>query len=158
MDEKTTGLIRRNGHAGGGEVARLTQDIDAIRSNLDGLIDELDRRRRAAMDFRLQVRRHPLPFVIGVVAVAALIGGGIALAVARQRRRARLTFKIRRVSQGLRRLARKTKEAALQAAREDHDGAGRKAGRLGLKLLAAGSKITVARAARGVRKGRAKGG
>jgi len=148
MDEKTTGLIRHDGHAGAGEVARLTEDIDTIRNNLDGLIDELDRRRREAMDVRLQVRRHPVTFGIGVVAVAALIGGGVALLVARQRRRAGLAFKVRRVGRGLARLARKTKQAALEAAREDHDGAGRKVGRLGLRLLAAGGKMTVARVAR----------
>jgi hypothetical protein len=58
--------------------------IEGLRSELDELVGELDRRRHEAMDVRLQIRRHPR--VAGVVlALAALTVVG-RLTVLRRRR------------------------------------------------------------------------
>jgi hypothetical protein len=67
----------------------LENEIDEIRTDLDGLVGELDRRRHDALDWRLQVRRHQRGLAIALVAGV----GSIALAVlmlrsARRRREA----------------------------------------------------------------------
>jgi hypothetical protein len=61
-------------------------EIDVLRSELGGLVAELDRRRHEAFDVRLQASRHPL-VVAGVATVVALaVGGAIALAMRDVRR------------------------------------------------------------------------
>jgi hypothetical protein len=145
MDEKASGLIRRgqgNGHGDGhSDIARLTHDIDSIRGNLDDLIDELDRRRRRAMNLKLQARSHPVSFVLGTVAVLGLVTAAIAFGITQHRRRARISFRARRIGRNV--------AHVLNAVQKD--GAGRRVGRLGLRLLAAGGKLTVAAAARSLR-------
>jgi hypothetical protein len=74
------------------ESDRLRADIDATHHRLEGLLGELDRRRREALDVRLQMSRHPLVFVAGAALALGVLGGGTALAIARvrqQRRRRR---------------------------------------------------------------------
>ena len=144
MDEKETGLTQRgteNGAGGFGEVTRLSHDIDSIRSNLDGLIDELGRRRRDAMDVRLQARRHPVTFIVGAVAIAGLVAGAITLAVMQHRRHARLSFRARRAQRNLARLW-KSRRAITEPRHEDG---------VGKKLLAAGGKLAMAVALKRVR-------
>jgi hypothetical protein len=74
---------------GGGEAReaaeRIDAEVDQLRGELSRLLDELDRRREA-LDPRVQMRRRPLT---GAVA-GGLVGvmGGLALAVARRRKRA----------------------------------------------------------------------
>jgi hypothetical protein len=63
----------------------LQQDIQAIRGNLGELIRELDYRRRRAMDFRGHFRRHPVPTILGAVAVLGLAAGAVALSISRRR-------------------------------------------------------------------------
>jgi hypothetical protein len=86
-----------NGHGGAksaqgadSESARLRADIDATHERLEGLLGELDRRRREAFDVRLQMRRHPVAFGIGAAIALGALGGGTTLAVMRIRRRRRL--------------------------------------------------------------------
>ena len=74
----------------GSESDRLRADIDATHRRLEGLLGELDRRRREAFDVRLQMRRHPVAFVVGAALALGAIGGGTTLAVMRIRRRRRL--------------------------------------------------------------------
>ena len=85
-----------NGHGGarsangaGSESDRLRADIDATHRRLEGLLGELDRRRREAFDVRLQMRRHPVAFAVGAALALGAMGGGTALVVARTRRRRR---------------------------------------------------------------------
>lgn len=74
--------------SGGGhsESDRLREDIDATHHRLEGLLGELDRRRREAFDIRLQMRRHPVIFIAGAALALGAVGGGAALAIARMRR------------------------------------------------------------------------
>jgi len=65
----------------------LQKEVVAARAGLDRLVGELDRRRHALFDVRGQLRRHPLPLLLGGLAVVAAIGGTITLLVVRQRRR-----------------------------------------------------------------------
>ena len=65
---------------------RIEHEIESIRGDLDVLVRELDRRRHAALDWRLQVRRHrrELSIAAGVAAVAVI---GLVWWGARRRRR-----------------------------------------------------------------------
>ena len=67
--------------------AELEREVVSLRAGLDRLLGELDRRRHALFDVRGQLRRHPLPVILGGLAVATAIGGTIALLVVRRRRR-----------------------------------------------------------------------
>ena len=68
---------------------RLRADIDATHRRLEGLLGELDRRRREAFDVKLQMRRHPVAFTVGAVLALAAVGGGTSLAIMRIQRRRR---------------------------------------------------------------------
>lgn len=88
---------RSNGHGGAksahgaeSESARLRADIDATHQRLEGLLGELDRRRREAFDVRLQMRRHPVAFAVAATLALGAIGGGTTIAVMRLQRRRRL--------------------------------------------------------------------
>jgi len=41
------------------DAQEIEQEIEGLRSELGGLVHELDRRRHEATDLRLQIRRHP---------------------------------------------------------------------------------------------------
>jgi hypothetical protein len=75
-----------NGGSGHRESDRLREDIDATHRRLEGLLGELDRRRREAFDIRLQMRRHPVIFAAGAALALGALGGGTALAISRMRR------------------------------------------------------------------------
>jgi hypothetical protein len=64
------------------EPRRIEREIDALRTELDGLVDELDRRRHDALDWRLQLRKHRGAVALGAGALLAIT----ALAVRRARR------------------------------------------------------------------------
>lgn len=83
MGPRTNGV---NGH-GDGEVGRVAGEIESLRHELGGLVGELDRRRREAFDFRLQVRRHPVAIALAATAAALAVGGLVAFAVRERRRR-----------------------------------------------------------------------
>ena len=57
-----------------GRLRALADDITTVRERLDALVDELDRRRHAAMDWRGQARRHARGLAVGALAVAAAAG------------------------------------------------------------------------------------
>ncbi len=64
------------------ESACLRADIDATHQRLEGLLGELDRRRREAFDVRLQMRRHPVASPRSLRRSRwARCGGGTTLAV-----------------------------------------------------------------------------
>ena len=66
--------------------ATLQKEVVDARKDLDRLVGELDRRRHALFDIRGQFRRHPLPFILGGLALLTAVGGTVALIVARRRR------------------------------------------------------------------------
>ena len=71
------------------ESDRLRADIDATHRRLEGLLGELDRRRREAFDVKLQMRRHPVAFAVGAALALGAVGGGTAFGIARIHRRHR---------------------------------------------------------------------
>ncbi|MES1165084.1 MAG: hypothetical protein ABUR63_04960 [Verrucomicrobiota bacterium] len=66
--------------------AVLQKEVVAARNDLDRLVGELDRRRHAFFDIRGQIRRNPVPFILGSLAVLTAVGGTVALIVMRRRR------------------------------------------------------------------------
>jgi hypothetical protein len=92
-DGKALTAPGKNGHAQppgpaqSSDPAELEKEVIAARAGLDRLIGELDRRRHALFDVRGQLRRHPVPIILGGLAVAAAVGGAITLLIVRQRRR-----------------------------------------------------------------------
>jgi hypothetical protein len=79
---------------------QLLGDIQSIRGHLDELVGELSRRGHQALDLRRQLRRHPLGFVLGAIALCGLVGGAVAVSLAR-RRRARAVPPLSRLRRGL---------------------------------------------------------
>lgn len=74
----TTRAVETDG-TGGERVRTLGREITEVRERLDALVDELDRRRHAALDWRSQLRRHALGLVSTGVALAALASVALAL-------------------------------------------------------------------------------
>jgi hypothetical protein len=94
------GADRMNGAA----PEHVAGDIDRLRGELGRLVSELDRRRHEALDVRLQLRRHPLAAVLAASAAALVLGGLVALAVGRRRRRRSPMHRAREVRGALARL------------------------------------------------------
>jgi hypothetical protein len=74
-------------------VQKLGDEIEEVRGRLDALADELDRRRHAALDWRLQLRRHALGLTMTALAVVVIAAGvawrGRVLSAIPRRRRSR---------------------------------------------------------------------
>jgi hypothetical protein len=81
-----------NGH----DPERLEHEVEDIRSNIDHIVIELDRRRHELFDWRLQLRRHGV--ALGALAAAFVVAtaGSIGFAIWRSRRRARPLAKAKR--------------------------------------------------------------
>ena len=71
-------------------------EIEHLRARLDRSLAELDRRRHELTDIRLQVRKHPVVLIGTGTAMLLLIGGGVALAIWRSRKREELPQKAKR--------------------------------------------------------------
>ena len=94
----------KNGSARSEDVHRVAGEIDVLRTELGGLVGELDRRRHEATDVRLQMSRHPI-VVAALATVAALVlGGAIALVVRGKRQSRRPSVRARETRRALRRL------------------------------------------------------
>lgn len=64
----------------------IEAEIERLRSELDGMVGELDRRRHEALDLRLQLRRHAtLVAVAGAVTAAVVIAAGAGWISSRRR-------------------------------------------------------------------------
>lgn len=86
------------------DVGRIAGEIDSIRTELGGLVGELDRRRREAFDIGLQVRRHPIVVAVAAGAAALVVGGIIAFAVHQRRERRRPSVRVHQTRRALARL------------------------------------------------------
>ena len=90
MGEEAHGMKPADGEPGA--AGRIEREIGSLRSEIDEMVNELDRRRREAFDVRLQLRRHPVAVTVTAVALAALLGGSIALLVRDGRRKRRASY------------------------------------------------------------------
>jgi len=77
--------------------SEIEGEITAIRRELGDLVGELDRRRRAFFDVRAQLRAHPVAIAVTGLAVAAVLGGAVALLVHNGRRKQRPSYKARQL-------------------------------------------------------------
>jgi hypothetical protein len=65
----------------------LEREVEEIRDNISGIVGELDRRRQALVDWRLQLRKHgPL---IAAVGASCVVGFGLTVAIGSVRRKRR---------------------------------------------------------------------
>jgi hypothetical protein len=94
------------------QAAKLEKEIEGIRGRLDGMVGELDRRRHDLFDVRAQLRRHAVPLVAVALALLGIAGGGIALGIARRRRRARVGARLTRLQEAVGRMIAKPNQAA----------------------------------------------
>lgn len=79
------------------QLDQVSERIEKSRARLDDLVSELDQRRHVVANVRRTLREHPVWGVGSVVLGLALIGGGVALAVQRQRRRQTLSARAERL-------------------------------------------------------------
>jgi hypothetical protein len=94
----------KNGSPSPGHVGRVASEIGVLRSELGGLVAELDRRRHEALDVRLQVSRHPLTVAVIATVSALVLGGAIAVVVRARRQQRRPTVRARQTRRALARL------------------------------------------------------
>jgi hypothetical protein len=85
-------------------VGRVAGEIDTLRTELGGLVAELDRRRHEALDLGLQIKRHPVLVATVATVAALLVGGAIAVAVRGRRQRRRPAVRAREARRALSRL------------------------------------------------------
>ncbi len=83
MDKGTLGVV--TGGKDDADQAAIEREIDLIRGNLEGLVDELDHRRHR-LNPVVAATRHPSGFLIGGVLVAGAVTVAILLHNARARR------------------------------------------------------------------------
>jgi ABC-type uncharacterized transport system fused permease/ATPase subunit len=92
MGQGTTRLENTNGSSA--RVRELGNETDGVRRELDELVMELDRRRHQALDWRLQVRRHARPLALLGAGLVVVVGSGVAVSIARNRRRQTLAARV----------------------------------------------------------------
>ncbi len=86
--------------------AELQKEVVAARHDLDRLVGELDRRRHAFFDVGAQIRRNPVPFILGGLALLTAVGGTVALIVSRRRRQNAWPQRVQRLRHALAEAAR----------------------------------------------------
>jgi hypothetical protein len=106
VDVNTTNGITKH-HPTEADARGLETNIDEIRDHLGALVSELDRRRRDAMDLKLQFHRRPVTLVLVAVAAVGMLAGAIALVVTQWHRRRSLVGRADRMRAALRRVARR---------------------------------------------------
>jgi len=80
-----------------GSDARVTvlgAEAAAARDRLDAILGELGRRRDELLDWRTQLRRHRRELTVVLGGVAALAAAGLAVHIARRRRRSGLSARV----------------------------------------------------------------
>ena len=94
MGERADGV---KGNHGGARSSAIEREISGIRDEIGTLVGELDRRRRDLFDVRGQVRRHPVAASMAGLAVAAVLGGSVALLVHNTRRKHRASYRAKQL-------------------------------------------------------------
>lgn len=94
MGERADGV---KGNHGGARSSAIEREISGIRDEIGTLVGELDRRRRDLFDLRSQVRRHPVAASMAGLAVAAVLGGSVALLVHNTRRKHRASYRAKQL-------------------------------------------------------------
>ena len=87
-------------------VVALGAAATAARDRLDGLVAELGRRRDEVMDWRTQLRRHRRGLTIVLGGVAAMAAAGLAVQIARSRRKGGLAARVAELTDRAERLGR----------------------------------------------------
>ncbi|MBS2027458.1 MAG: hypothetical protein JST54_06080 [Deltaproteobacteria bacterium] len=82
---------------------RLQDEIAALRTELGGAVEELDRRRKQLMDLPTQLKQHALPVAIAATVGVLALAGLAAFAIAQRREQQRPRAKIRRARKAARR-------------------------------------------------------
>ena len=85
-------------------VKEIAQEIDELRDEMTPLVTELDRRRRAALDWKLQAREHAVPVAIAALAIAGLTGYAVWSAVHERREARRPVAKVKNLRLALSRM------------------------------------------------------
>ncbi|RIL05728.1 MAG: hypothetical protein DCC71_09245 [Proteobacteria bacterium] len=83
------------------EPDHIESEIHAIRDDLSGLMSELDRRRHAALDWRLQLRNHRRELMIAAGGLALAVAGGVAVRHAMRQRRQQPIARVQRLGHAL---------------------------------------------------------
>jgi hypothetical protein len=117
MDTRTVGV---NGHreelrhdgSSQEQAEALQRDIERLRGDLASTVGELDRRRHDLLDVRGQLRRHPVPIALVMVALLGVAAGGIALVVTRNRRWQELPARLERLREAVGRMVDQPKRVA----------------------------------------------
>jgi hypothetical protein len=74
----------------------LEHQVEDIRSNIDDIVDELDKRRHELFDWRLQLRKHARTFGALAAVLVVTMAGTIAFSIWQSRRRSRPLAKAKR--------------------------------------------------------------
>jgi len=74
----------------------VEREIEHLRTRLDRSLAELDRRRHELTDVKLQIRKHP-GVLWGAGGLLLLVGGGVAFAIWRAKKRQELPAKAHRL-------------------------------------------------------------
>jgi len=90
----------------------LELNVELVRQRLDATIRELDRRRHDVFDIRRQIKRHALPVIGGIVALAATVAAMTVWALRRRIARHRLMPKMQRLRRALGRMVEKPDRVA----------------------------------------------
>jgi hypothetical protein len=90
----------------------LELNVEMVRQRLDATIRELDRRRHDAFDIKYQIRRHALPVIGGIVALAAAVAAVTVWALRRRSDRRRLVPRLQRLRSAVRRMVDKPDRVA----------------------------------------------
>lgn len=75
----------------------IAHEIDSLREEMTPIVEELDRRRRNALDWRLQAREHVVPVVVTTAVIVGAASWLIWQAVEERRERQRPVEKARRL-------------------------------------------------------------
>jgi hypothetical protein len=132
MDKGTTGLKPIEGDEE--QAASIEKEIEVIRNNLDGLVDELDQRRHRLSPAYV-AKHHPAVLVLGGLVVVGAVWAGLAIHSYRERKRSSWMGRVHRL------------RSALGNLLENSDPIAAKPG-TGKKILTAAATAAVAVAAR----------
>lgn len=86
------------------DVEDLAMEIDFLRREMTPLVDELDRRRREALDWRRQAREHAAPVAFAAVVLVLASGWLLWSAIEERRQKRRPVERVRRFRRAVSRM------------------------------------------------------